>query len=452
MRKTLEQMPRVVVVGGGFGGTHAAHTLRNAPVRVTVIDRTNHSIFHPLLYQVASAGLSSDEIAVPIRFLLRRQRNSEVMMAEVTAVDVRQRRLWMSTRQLSYDYLILATGSHYSYFGHNDWPRFAPSLKTTADAVRIRRRILQAFEQAELEMDADTVSALLTFVLIGAGPTGVEMSGALSELARFALVHEYRHIDTLKTRIVLLEAGPRILPAFPAALARKAEEELERKGVEVRIDAAATAIDEEGVIVNGGERIRSHNVIWAAGVKGAALGQSLGVETDRMGRVKVLPDLSIPDHPEIFVIGDLMVIEQNGKSFSPGLAPVAVQQGQYVGRLIARRASAESEPGPFRYRDKGSLATIGRAFATADFGGRLKFSGRFAWVLWSTVHLFYLTSLWNRIQVFATWIWAYFTYQRGVRILTPDSLDVESINGAPPIVQKNQGLEAAARRSGTVQQ
>jgi NADH dehydrogenase len=340
IRKALEQMPHVVVVGGGFGGTHAAHTLRNAPVRVTVIDRTNHSIFHPLLYQVASAGLSSDEIAVPIRFLLRRQRNSEVMMAEVTAVDVRQRRLWMSTRQLSYDYLILATGSHYSYFGHNDWPRFAPSLKTTADAVRIRRKILQAFEQAELEMDADTVSALLTFVLIGAGPTGVEMSGAISELARFALVHEYRHIDTLKTRIVLLEAGPRILPAFPAALARKAEEELERKGVEVRIGAAATAIDEKGVIVNGGERIRSHNVIWAAGVKGTALGQSLGVETDRMGRVKVLPDLSIPDHPEIFVIGDLMVIEQNGKSFSPGLAPVAVQQGQYVGRLIARRASA----------------------------------------------------------------------------------------------------------------
>ena len=452
MRKVLEQMPRVVIVGGGFGGTHAAHTLRKAPVHVTVIDRTNHSIFHPLIYQVAGAGLSSDEIAVPIRFLLRRQRNSEVMMAEVTAVDVRQRRLWMSTRQLSYDYLILATGSHYNYFGHNDWPRFALSLKTTADAVRIRRKILQAFEQAELEMNADTVSALLTFVLIGAGPTGVEMSGALSELARFALVHEYRHIDTRKTRIVLLEAGPRILPAFPAALARKAEEELERKGVEVRIDSAATAIDEDGVIVNGGERIRSHNVIWAAGVKGTALGQSLGVETDRMGRVKVLPDLSIPDHPEIFVIGDLMVIEQNGKPFSPGLAPVAVQQGQYVGRLIARRASAESEPGPFRYRAKGSLATIGRAFAIADFGGRLKFSGRLAWVLWSTVHLLYLTSLWNRIQVFATWIWAYFTYQRGVRILTPDSLDVEGMGGAPPIVQKKRGLEAAAPRSGVVEQ
>jgi NADH dehydrogenase len=265
-------------------------------------------------------------------------------------------------------------------------------------------------------------------------------------------VHEYRHIDTLKTRIVLLEAGPRIQPVFLAALARKAEEELERKGVEVRIGAAATAIDEEGVIVNGGERIRSHNVIWAAGVKGTALGQSLGVETDRMGWVKVLPDLSVPDHPEIFVIGDLMVIEQNGRSFSPGLAPVAVQQGQYVGRLIARRASAESEPGPFRYRDKGSLATFGRAFAIADFGGRLKFSGRFTWVLWSTVNLFYLTSLWNRIQVFGTWIWAYFTYQRGVRILTPDSLDVEGMNGAPPIVQKKQELEAAARRSGTVQQ
>src|SRR6185437_6333576 len=224
----------------------------------------------------------------------------------------------------------------------------------------------------------------------------------------------------------------------------------ERKGVDVRIDAAATAIDEEGVIVNGGERIRSHNVIWAAGVKGTALGQSLGVETDRMGRVKVLPDLSIPDHPEVFVIGDLMVIDQNGKSFSPGLAPVAVQQGQYVGRLIARRVSAESEPGPFRYRDKGSLATIGRAFAIADFGGRLKFSGRLAWVLWSTVHLLYLTSLWNRIQVFATWIWAYFTYQRGVRILTPDSLDLEGMN-ATPSVQNRQGAEAGVQQAETVQ-
>ncbi len=389
--RAVEQMPHVVIVGGGFGGTHAAHALRHAPVRVTVIDRTNHSIFHPLLYQVASAGLSSDEIALPIRFLLRRQRNSEVMMAEVTAVDVQQRRVWMSTRQLSYDYLILATGSHYSYFGHNDWPRFAPSLKTTADAVRIRRKTLRAFEQAELETDPDTITALLTFVLIGAGPTGVEMSGALSELARFALVHEYRHIDTLKTRIVLLEAGPRILPAFPVPLARKAEKELERKGVEVRTDAAATAIDEQGVIVNGEERIRSHNVIWAAGVKGTPLGQSLGAATDKIGRVKVKPDLSIPNHPEIFVIGDLMVMEQNGKPFSPGLAPIAVQQGQYVGRLVAKRVSGQSNDGSFRYRDKGSLATIGRAFAIADFGGRLKFSGRFAWVLWSTVHLVYLT-------------------------------------------------------------
>jgi len=450
-RSALDQRPHVVIIGGGFGGTHAAHALRNAPVSVTVIDRTNHSIFHPLLYQVASAGLSSDEIAVPIRFMLRRQRNSAVMMAEVTAVDVRQRCVRMGARQLSYDYLVLATGSHYNYFGHDDWPRFALSLKTTADAVRIRRKILQAFEQAELEMDRGRVEALLTFVMIGAGPTGVEMSGALAELARFALAREYRHIDTLKARIVLLEAGPRILPAFTDGLARKAGEELERKGVEVRTHAAVTGVDELGVIVNGSERIRSQNVIWTAGVRGTPLGRSLGAETDRLERVKVLPDLSIPGHPEVFVIGDLMVIEQNGKSFSPGLAPVAVQQGQYVGRLIAGRISGAPNPPPFRYRDMGSLATIGRAFAIADFGGRLKFSGWFAWVLWSTVHIFYLTSLWNRIQVFATWIWAYFTYQRGVRILTPDSLDLEGTNGAPPVVENTQGTQATARHSEPVQ-
>ena len=299
-------------------------------------------------------------------------------------------------------------------------------------------------------MDLDRVQALLTFVMIGAGPTGVEMSGALSELARFALVREYRHIDTLKARIVLLEAGPRILPAFTEGLARKAEKELERMGVEVRTQAAVTEIDGLGVIVNGSERIRSQNVIWTAGVRGTPLGQSLGVETDRLGRVKVLPDLSIPGHPEVFVIGDLMVIEHNGKSFSPGLAPVAVQQGQYVGSLITRRVSGESDPDPFRYRDKGSLATIGRAFAVADFGGKLKFSGWFAWVLWSTVHIFYLASLWNRIQVFATWIWAYFTYQRGVRILTPDSLDLEGMNATPP-VQNRQGTEAGAQQSERVQ-
>jgi len=439
-----EHLPHVVIVGAGFGGTHAAHALRNAPVHVTVIDRTNHSLFHPLLYQVATAGLSSNEVAVPIRFLLRRQSNTEVMMAQVTAVDALKHIVWMGARALSYDCLIVATGSHYSYFGHDDWPRFAPSLKTAADAIRIRSKILHAFEQAELETDPDTISTLLTFVMIGAGPTGVEMSGALSELAHLALADEYRHIDTLKTRIVLLEAGPRILPAFPPLLASKAAKELERKGVEVRTGAAATAIDEDGVTINGSECIRSHNVIWAAGVKGTALGQSLGVETDQVGRVKVLPDLSIPDHPEIFVIGDLMVMERDGKPFSPGLAPVAMQQGDYVGGLIARRVSAKTDPEPFRYRDNGSLATIGRAFAIADFGGRLRFSGKSAWVLWSTIHILYLMSLWNRIQVVATWVWAYFTFHRGVRILTPDSLDVEGVTYVPIIVEKKREVESVA--------
>lgn len=427
---TASRQPRVVIVGGGFGGTHAAHAMRDAAVRIILIDRTNHSVFHPLLYQVATAGLSSDEIAAPIRFLMRRQRNIEVFMAEAKTVDPAQRWVDIGTRRLSYDYLILAAGSEYNYFGHPGWVRDAPSLKTIGDAARIRHQTLRAFERAELESDPNRISSLLTFVIVGAGPTGVEMAGALSELARHVLVHEYRHIDTRTTKIILLEAGPRILNTFSEHLSHKAELELARKGVEVRTHATVTAIDHAGVTVNDTERIRSFNIIWTAGVRATALGQSLGAETDRLGRVKVLPDLSIPGHPEVFVIGDLMVMEDSGKAFCPGLAPVAMQQGNYVGKVIASRVSGRRTPSPFRYHDKGKLATVGRAFAVADFG-RVRMSGRLGWLLWSTVHILYLAGLWNRFQVLATWIWAYITYQRSVRIIAPNSLAVETGSRQP---------------------
>jgi NADH dehydrogenase len=419
--------PRVVIVGGGFGGTHAAHALRHAAVRVTLIDRTNHSVFHPLLYQVATAGLSSDEIAAPIRFLLRRQLNTEVLLAEVKQIDPMRHRVSIGSQELSYDYLILATGSEYDYFNHPDWARYAPSIKTIADATLIRHRILQAFERAELESDPNEIRSLLTFVIIGGGPTGVELAGALSELTRHVLAREYRHIDTRNSKILLLEAAPRILHGFTEELSRKAEKELARKGVEVRTAATVTSVDKAGVLVNRNEhieRIRSCNVLWTAGVKATPLGRTLDAETDQLGRVKVLPDLSVPGHPEVFVIGDLAVLEQHGRPFAPGLAPVAMQQGKYVGELIAKRVLGRKTPRPFRYRDRGKLATIGRGFAVAEFG-RIRIGGRLGWLLWSTVHILYLAGLWNRLQVFLTWVWAYITYQRSVRIIAPDALAYE---------------------------
>ena len=411
--------PHVVIVGGGFGGTHAAHALRHAPARVTVIDRTNHSVFHPLLYQVATAALSSDEIAAPIRSLLRRQQNVEVLMAEVTGVDVARRVVQVGAHELAYDYLVLASGSEYTYFGHEEWARHAPNLKTISDARRIRSTIIQSFEQAEQETDPQRIRALLTFVLVGGGPTGVEMAGALAELTRYTIAPEYRHIDTRTARILLFEAGPRLLGAFPEQLARKAQAELQRKGVEVYTGAAVSEVDATGVVV-AGQYIPSANVIWTAGVKASSLGAQLGSPTDRLGRVEVQSDLSIPGHSEVFVIGDLMVLERNGQPFSPGLAPVAIQQGAYVGKRIARQVAGQEDSGPFVYRDKGNLATVGRAFAIADLGW-LRFSGLLAWLLWGGVHLVYLTKMWNRVQVFATWIWSYLTYDRAVRVLTPDS-------------------------------
>jgi NADH dehydrogenase len=430
-----------VIVGGGFGGTHAAHALRHAPARVTVIDRTNHSVFHPLLYQVATAGLSSDEIAAPIRSLLRRQRNAEVLLAEVNGVDVDRRVVQIGTQELPYDYLVLATGSEYNYFGREDWVRYAPNLKTISDARRIRSKIIQTFEQAEQETDPERIRALLTFVLVGGGPTGVEMAGALAELTRCAIAPEYRHIDTRTARIILFESGPRLLRAFPDQLARKAQAELERKGVEVYTSTPVSAVDATGVMVDN-TYIPSANVIWTAGVKATLLGRQLGVPTDHLGRVKVVPDLSIPGHPEVFVVGDLMVMERDGQPFSPGLAPIAMQQGAYVGKRIAQHVEGRADAGPFRYWDKGNLATIGRSFAIADLGW-FKCSGLLAWLLWGVVHLVYLTNLWNRVQVFATWVWAYVTFQRSVRVLTPDSFQSD-IKVAPRVAAQSVRVNSMA--------
>jgi NADH dehydrogenase len=422
------EAPRVIIVGAGFGGTHAAHALRRAPVRVTVIDRTNHFVFSPLLYQVATCGLSGDEISAPIRFLLRGQQNASVQMAEVTGFGLEKREVVVGDRRLPYDYLIVATGTRYNYFGHDEWQRFAPSLKSVADAARIRRGILHAFENAEMETDRERIRALLTFVLVGAGPTGVELAGALAELARFTLRREYRHINTNNTRIILLDAAARILPGFPQPLAEKAKAELERKGVQVITSASVTGIDAEGVTINGHAQLASGNIIWTAGITATPLASALDAPTDRLGRIKVMPDLSVPGRREAFVIGDLMTLERDGAAFSPGLAPVAMQQGAYVGDLISRRVTGQSDPPPFRYRDKGKLATVGRSFAVADFG-RFRFAGFIAWMLWWTVHIIYLASLWNRFQVLATWMWAYLTYQRSVRVLTPESPDLQETGG-----------------------
>ncbi len=408
-------LPRVVVVGGGFGGLEAARALGKAPVQVTLIDRNNYHLFQPLLYQVATAGLSPADIAAPIRNILHHQRNLDVLMAEVTGVDTQGRRVLMSDRSLPYDYLILATGARYNYFGHEEWEAFAPGLKSIPDATSIREKILLAFETAEAEPDPQKREALMTFVLVGAGPTGVEMAGAIAELAHRALASDFHHINTKDAHILLLEAGPRILAAFPEKLAQDAQNELTSMGVEVRVGKPVECVDADGVMV-GGRRIASHTVIWTAGVVASAAGKWLGAEMDRVGRVKVNPDLSVPDHPEIFVIGDTALFVQDGQPL-PGLSPVAMQEGRYAAELIRRRVIGASEMPPFHYHDKGTMATVGRAFAIVDLG-RFRFSGFFAWITWLTVHIFYLIGFRNRLLVLFQWAWAYLTFQRGARLIT----------------------------------
>ncbi len=409
-------MPRVVIVGAGFGGLQAARALRNVPVQVTVIDRNNHHLFQPLLYQVATAGLSPAEIAAPIRSVLRKQKNTEVLLGEVTGVDTQTQRVLLHDDQfVPFDYLILATGARDSYFGHNNWAQFAPGLKSIVQATAIRRKILQAFEMAEWEDDPEKRKALLTFVLVGAGPTGVEMAGSIGGLAHKTLVSDFRNINPNEARIVLVEALPRILPAFNEQLANKARKALNRLGIEVRTSSPVEAIDSEGVVI-AGERIPAKTVIWTAGVAGSPAGEWLGVESDRGGRVKVLSDLTVPGHPNIIVIGDTASYTQDGKPL-PGVAQVAMQQGRYAASMIADRVAGKAHTQSFRYIDKGSMATIGRFYGIVQIG-KMSFAGVVAWFMWLALHLMFLIGYRNRMVVLFQWVVYFTTFQRGARLIT----------------------------------
>lgn len=406
--------PHVVIVGGGFGGLWAARALHGAPVRITLLDRGNHHLFQPLLYQVATAGLSAPNIAAPLRQILRRQRNVTVLMGEVAGIapDARCVRLG-DGRTLAYDHLVLATGATHAYFGHDDWAAHAPGLKTLNDALEIRRRILHAFERAEAEDDPARRAAWLTFAIVGGGPTGVELAGTLAEIARHTLRGEFRRADPRSARVLLIEAGPRVLSSFPQTLSDKAQAQLARLGVEVRTGVPVTAIDAEGVTL-GEERIAARTTLWAAGVAASPLARDLGVPLDRAGRVPVQADLRVPGHPEIHVIGDLASVQHDGKPV-PGVAPAAKQMGRYVGRSIAAGLRGETPP-PFRYRDFGNLATIGRMAAVVDLHG-LRFSGLLAWWFWLAAHVFFLIGFRNRLVVLIDWAQAYWSYQRSARII-----------------------------------
>jgi NADH dehydrogenase len=408
--------PRVVIIGGGFGGIAAAHALKRALADVTVIDRTNHFTFQPLLYQVATAALAPSDITAPIRWILRRQKNTEVLMAEVREIDPARRvvRIDEDLREISYDYLVVATGSRHAYFGHDEWEPYAPGLKGIEDAIEIRNRFLLAFEIAEESDDERLRQEYLTFVVVGGGPTGVELSGAFPFIAKKALAQDFRRIDTRKTRVVLIEAGPRILPSFPEDLAAHAARDLKDLGVEVRVNAAVTRVEPDGVWV-GGEKIPARTVFWAAGNNASPLGRLLGGPLDRAGRIQVSPDLSVPGHPEIFVVGDLVALVQDGRLI-PGVGPAAIQEGVSAGKNILRELRRQPRKN-FRYRNKGDLATIGRSRAIADLGW-IKFSGRFAWFFWLFVHIMYLVGFRNRLNVLLEWAYAYFTYQHGVRLIT----------------------------------
>ena len=410
-----EPAPRVVIVGGGFGGLSAAKALAKAPFDVTLIDRNNHHLFQPLLYQVATAALSPADIAWPIRHVLRGQKNAHVMLAKVTGVDLTRKEVVTDDRRMPYDYLVIATGARHAYFGHDAWAEFAPGLKTIDDATSVRRRILLAFEHAENESDAAERARLLTFVVIGGGATGVEMAGAIAELAKRALAADFRSIDPRSARIILVEAASRVLTPFDEKLSDTARRALEQLGVEVRLGAAVTDCNADGVRL-GSDFIPTRTVIWAAGVMASPAGQWLGAETDRAGRVKVRADLSVPGHPDVFVIGDTAEVADASGALLPGVAPVAKQQGQYIARaLIARREGRTVEA--FRYRDYGALATIGRSRAVMQLG-RFRISGFFAWVLWSIVHIYFLIGFRNRFVVALNWAWNYITFQRGSRLIT----------------------------------
>ena len=411
----MAEQPHVVVVGGGFGGLYAARALAGRPVRVTLLDRRNHHLFQPLLYQVATAALNASDIAAPLRSVLRRARNVTVLLAEVQQIDLAARRLTLDRGEIGYDALILAAGAGHSYFGHEDWKVFAPGLKSLEDALEIRRRVLLAYECAERETDAAEQRALLTFVVVGGGPTGVELAGALAEISRQTIARDFRVIDPTKAHILLLEGGPRVLASFPEALSRRAQKALERIGAEVRTGAVVTRMTGDAVWL-GGEQIRTRTVLWAAGVAASPLARSLGIPLDRSGRVAVEPDLSLPDHPEVFVIGDLSICRGPSGAPLPGLAPVAIQQGRRAADNVLRRLTSRPTR-PFRYWDRGTMATIGRAAAVAVIGP-IQLSGLVAWLAWLFVHIMFLIGFRNRFLVLFEWAWAYVTWQRGARLIT----------------------------------
>jgi NADH dehydrogenase len=408
-------LSHVVIIGGGFGGLTAARALKRAQAHVTLIDRTNHHLFQPLLYQVAMAGLSPADIAAPIRAILRKQKNVTVLLAEATGIDFARRVVTLRDGKIAYDYLVLATGGRTSYFGHDEWEKFAPGLKDLDDAVEIRRRVLLAFEAAEKEPDPERQRELLTFVVVGGGPTGVELAGAISELARFVLARDFREINPRAATILLLEGGPHILPSFPPDLSESAVRQLAGLGVKVRVNARVTDVNEHGVHL-GEELIKSATVIWGAGVQATSFTQHLGVPLDRTGRILIEPDLTLPGHREVFAIGDMVTFtHQTGKPL-PGVSPVAMQMGACAARNI-QHAIAGQPYDQFHYFDKGSMATIGRSAAIAEIG-KLHLSGLLAWLAWLMVHIFFLIGFRNRLVVIFNWAWSYFTYERGARLIT----------------------------------
>ena len=426
----MDPTPHVVIVGGGFAGLWATRALANAPVRITLLDRGNHHLFQPLLYQVATAGLSAPDIAAPLRHILRRQRNATVLMGEAAAVDAAGKRITLANGgTLDYDFALLATGATHAYFGHDEWAPHAPGLKTLDDALHIRRRILSAFERAEAEDDPAVRRALLTFAIIGGGPTGVELAGTLVEIARHTLRHEFRRIEPGDARVLLLEAGPRVLATFPESLSARASRQLERLGVEVRCGRPVSAIDAQGVSL-GAERIAARTVLWAAGVAASPLARTLGVPLDRAGRVPLQPDLAVDGAPGVFVAGDLASVQRADGRPVPGVAPAAKQMGRHVAMAIRARLAGKPSP-PFRYRDFGNLATIGRMAAVVHLG-RLRLSGALAWWFWLTAHIFFLIGFRNRLSVMLSWTWAYWSYQRAARIILGDNEDVDGDGSDQP--------------------
>jgi len=409
---------RVVIIGGGFAGLSAARALARAPVDVTLIDRHNYHLFQPLLYQVATAALAPNTIAAPIRAILHRQANATVLMETVTGIDAAKRLVLIGEERLGYDSLVIATGARHAYFGHDEWERFAPGIKTLADALAIRQIVLSAFEAAEISQEPSERRRLLNFVIVGAGPTGVELAGAIAELAKASLVHDFRHINPSDARIILIEAGPRILPGFPEQMSASAQQALERLGVEVRSGKAVTHCDADGVVV--GERIAARSILWAAGVAASPAATWLNVAADRAGRTEVLEDLTVPGYPEIFAIGDTCISNGWDGKPVPGIAPAAKQMGRYVASVIRSRVEGASPPPPFCYRHQGSLATIGRNKAVADFGW-MRLSGGLAWLLWAFAHIYFLIGFRSRIIVALDWLWAYVTFRRGARIILAET-------------------------------